>query len=302
MRPYLLFVSGVCGLTGMALSNGKIFSLHTFVLAFVPYFLGYGFGQALTDCFQIDTDSISSPYRPLTQKVVSPFSVAIVSIIGLVTIFSLLIYLNIYNALLGILSIIGLLTYTYFKKNYWLLGPFYNGWIVALIPIGGFLSISRTGLSSIYNEPLVMVVMLSLFSYAYFVLIGYLKDITADRATGYRTFPVVFGWNKTVYIGDLFAGASFIISLCFIPKGNIFSMFYFITASVFAFSGQMYAHFTKNKTEANSSFPIACTVRSLILWHLSVVTTYQIHWAVFTIIFYAFFEIVLLIRPKREQI
>ena len=31
------------------------------------------------------------------------------------------------------------------------------------------------------------------FGYANFVLAGYFKDIEADRATGYRTFPVVFG-------------------------------------------------------------------------------------------------------------
>jgi hypothetical protein len=31
-------------------------------LAFFPFLLSYGLGQALTDCFQMDTDRISSPY------------------------------------------------------------------------------------------------------------------------------------------------------------------------------------------------------------------------------------------------
>src|ERR1041384_2446013 len=65
MRPYLLFVSGITGLAGAAFSPA-ISAGALGGIAFASFF-SYGFGQALTDCFQIDTDSISSPYRPLTQ-------------------------------------------------------------------------------------------------------------------------------------------------------------------------------------------------------------------------------------------
>jgi 4-hydroxybenzoate polyprenyltransferase len=128
MRPYLLFVSGVAGLAGMALAQEQGLSLIKFLMAFVPFFLAYGFGQALTDCFQIDTDTISSPYRPLVKKEVTPLSVGMVSLIGLVLISFSLIYLNPYNIIWGAMSIAGLATYTFFKKNYWFAGPFYNGW------------------------------------------------------------------------------------------------------------------------------------------------------------------------------
>jgi len=57
------------GLVGLAfapdLPPGRV------LLAFVPLFLSYGFGQALTDCFQIDTDAVSAPYRPLVRGIVS---------------------------------------------------------------------------------------------------------------------------------------------------------------------------------------------------------------------------------------
>ncbi len=69
MRPYLMFVSGITGIAG--LSFAAELDLFKTLLIFIACFLSYGFGQALTDCFQIDTDSISSPYRPLTQGIVN---------------------------------------------------------------------------------------------------------------------------------------------------------------------------------------------------------------------------------------
>src|SRR4030067_1807386 len=69
MRPYLIFVSGAAGLVGLAfIPRPEPWRL---LLAFLPLLLSYGFGQALTDCFQIDTDSLSSHYRPLVRGIVS---------------------------------------------------------------------------------------------------------------------------------------------------------------------------------------------------------------------------------------
>ena len=82
LRPYLLFVSGAAGLAGMAIVPVETIRLPVFLMAFIPFFLGYGFGQALTDCFQVDTDSISAPYRPLSKKEISPRSLGTVSLAG----------------------------------------------------------------------------------------------------------------------------------------------------------------------------------------------------------------------------
>ena len=90
MRPYLLFISGITGITGLSFVIS--INLTEGILILSASFLSYGFGQALTDCFQIDTDSISSPYRPLTQGIVSRTEFLIISGIGLtycVTVFSI---------------------------------------------------------------------------------------------------------------------------------------------------------------------------------------------------------------------
>ena len=113
MRPYLMFVSGITGIAGMSFASDM--SILKTLLIFKVTFLSYGFGQALTDCFQIDTDSISSPYRPLTQGVVNRNHFLIISLLGLLYCISVLTFYNPLNLVLGILAGIGLATYTTFK-------------------------------------------------------------------------------------------------------------------------------------------------------------------------------------------
>jgi 4-hydroxybenzoate polyprenyltransferase len=136
MRPYLLFVSGITGICGMSFITD--ISISKSILIFLASFLSYGFGQALTDCFQTDTDSISSPYRPLTKGVISKSQVLSISVIGLIICVSIFSIFNSINLLLGILSGLGLATYTYFKKKFWA-GPFYNAWIVSVLFLMAFL-------------------------------------------------------------------------------------------------------------------------------------------------------------------
>ncbi|WP_116039094.1 UbiA family prenyltransferase [Seonamhaeicola aphaedonensis] len=298
-RPYLLFLSGIVGLSGIAIAVTENIStnLWSIYLAFVPLFLGYGFGQALTDTWQIDTDSISAPYRPLSKGVISIKSVRIVSILGLVLSVIILVYLNFWNIILGALSVFGLITYSYFKKNFWFVGPFYNAWIVALLPLMGYISIVD---SKSFSSKLLMLVLLSFMSYTNFVLMGYLKDISADRETGYKTFPVVFGWNRTVWIGDIIVLLSTVLVLLTVETGigiGIASI-----ATILTIYGQIYAHLAKVKEESYASIPVEMTVRSFILWQIAVILDIHPNWLVVIIIFYLFFEVFLFFRPEKSQI
>lgn len=302
MRPYLLFVSGAAGLTGMAISEVPHIGTGLFLLAFIPFFLGYGFGQALTDCFQVDTDSISAPYRPLVKGTVSPREIGAVSLTGLILISTAIIFLNPYNILWCILSIAGLATYTYFKKNHWFAGPFYNGWIVMLLPVIGYMAMSEGGYALLSNVKLWTLCGLTLFSYANFVLMGYLKDITADRKTGYQTFPVKFGWNATVWTGDLFVLLSILFSYFLVGFDDVKTSMIWAVGTVVALSGQLSGHFIKKKVEAHASYPIISTVRAFILWHLAVAVHFRPEWFLFSILFYLLFEAVLYTRPEKEQI
>ena len=105
----------------------------------VAFFLSYGFGQALTDCFQLDTDAISAPWRPMIQAKLRRSRVLVVSLAGLLGVGAVLIAANPWNLPLVLAMVAGLATYTPFKRRWWA-GPPWNSWIVGLVCVSGILA------------------------------------------------------------------------------------------------------------------------------------------------------------------
>ena len=208
MRPYLLFVSGITGIAGVSLVR-DVPAVAVLTLS-VVFFLAYGFGQALTDCFQTDTDALSAPYRPLVQGIVRPIDVAVVSLAGLVGCAAVLVAYHRATLVPAILTVCGLATYTWFKRRWWG-GPWYNAWIVSLVVLLGYQAGSGAARVSVMVTPsLIGMMVAALAAYANFVLAGYYKDIEADRATGYRTLPVAFGRGPSAWVSDVFAVLAFV--------------------------------------------------------------------------------------------
>ncbi|HVG17040.1 MAG TPA: UbiA family prenyltransferase [Chitinophagaceae bacterium] len=299
MRPYLLFLSGIAGASGIAMSHTGT-GTWNLVLAFLAFFMGYGFGQALTDCFQTDTDKLSSPYRPLSKGTVSIRAVLGISLLGLLFCALVFYYLHWLSFLLSSLAVFGLYTYSYIKKNITIAGPFYNAWIVTLLPVMGYYSLSPATTVT-FPAAYIPFLFVSFFSYGSFVLMGYLKDINADKATGYKTFPVVWGWKKTVIVGDVFA----LVTLCFFwlnGNHNFYETLAGIAASLVIIYGQYKAHIAKEATERAALHPILATVRSFIFFHIAIVIHFQINWWTYAIIYYILFEAFLYSRPSKYQV
>jgi len=306
MRPYLMFVSGVTGIAGMSFAAEM--DIVKAMLIFFASFLSYGFGQALTDCFQIDTDSISSPYRPLTQGIVNRNYFLVISCLGLLFCISILTYLNPLNILLGALSGIGLITYTYFKRKWWA-GPFYNSWIVLVLFMMAYLA----GLGSTYldfSEPIFITAIITVFfGYANFVLTGYFKDIEADRATAYNTLAVVFGRKISSIVSDAFG---FIVSasvfvLIIILAFDSFPFQTIMKALVFIYTGICVSIFTQMnlhsvKSDAESHIAIAPCVHSYILLLSGIAILSKPDWFIYLLMFYILYIITLKLRPARSQI
>jgi 4-hydroxybenzoate polyprenyltransferase len=327
MRPYLLFVSGAAGLVGLAFVPGL--GPGRAALAFVPLFLSYGLGQALTDCFQMDTDALSAPYRPLVAGVVSRRQVLAVSMAGLSAVVLVLAYLNPLILVLGAAAVLGLLTYTSLKRTWWG-GPPWNSWIVALIPImgrfvdrtyhlaalvrpGGWLEAgfgrSGAGLRAAAACPgpasdaaFALAVLAVFFGYANFVVMGYFKDISADRATGYRTFPVVFGWLPAAVYGDVTAAASAALTarVLTLVGAGAWSVVLFAAGLALHVWAQVAMHRTRDERETGG--PIANGVRALVLYCLAIVAAARPGWIAMLFVFYFFFELVLRVRPERAQV
>lgn len=305
MRPYLLFVSGITGIAGLSCAN-NITILQT-ILIFIASFLTYGFGQALTDCFQIDTDSISSPYRPLTQGIITKKQVLSASITGLMLCAIIYTIYNPINLILGLIAALGLATYTPFKRKWWG-GPFYNAWIVAVLCIIGFLS-GSSDFGLIIEKPFIFVILSIFFGYANFVLTGYFKDIEADRKTGYNTLLVVFGRNVSSLVSDIFAGLQVFFTLYIIinyqnPLVNSLEfaliLIFLITGIFLALLAQIRLHKVKTDEEAHAA--IAPVVHSYILLASAIAANFKGEWIIPLIVFYICFILALKVRPAKNQI
>lgn len=305
MRPYLMFVSGITGLVGMSFIPHL--SLTDFIFRFAASFLSYGFGQALTDCFQIDTDSLSSPYRPLTQGIISRMQAFVVSAVGLAFCIAVFASGNLSNLLLGAAAGSGLATYTYFKRRWWG-GPFYNAWIVVVLCSMAFLSGVQT-ISQLLSTPMIWVLLCVLFGYANFVLSGYFKDIEPDRATGYNTLPVVFGRRISAWTSDTLAVTSIAFASVILLAtgsashsmlGDVSRWMFFVAAVLVSVNAQVRLHTVATDNEAHRA--IAPVVHSYILLLSAVACTQKPAWTGFLILFYAAFICVLKIRPAQNQI
>ena len=309
MRPYLLYVSGAAGLAGLAFTGG--IPATGILLASAAFFLSYGLGQALTDCFQTDTDSISSPYRPLVKGNITKRQVFAVSIAGLTGVILILAYLDPEILLLGLLAVAGLVTYTSFKRTWWG-GPPWNAWIVALLPLMGRLAdpgLSLFDLSVVtrgHSLPFILAVATIFVGYANFVVMGYFKDISADRQTGYRTIPVVFGWEKGTKVSDHLAVYTAI--LCFSTlfalsatgEASLWGFFIFSAGAGTSLFAQAGLHRVEEEKETHPM--IAGTVRCFILYCLAIAVALKPGWLLPSILFYLFFELTLRMRPERSQV
>lgn len=307
MRPYLLFLSAVTGIAGMSLAPAA--PLPDLLLLSLAFFLSYGLGQALTDCFQTDTDSLSSPYRPLVQGKVRRRDVMAVSVAGLVGGGMVLALYNPANIPLAALGIAGLATYTPFKRRWWA-GPFWNAWIVVVLCLMGYLSsLGATGASFNLSPVLLSTLFAVLFGYANFVLAGYFKDVSADRATGYCTLPVVFGLRVSSLVSDVFAaltvaacGGALYLALSARGLGpeHAFALLFGIAGTVLTVIGQMRLHRVRSETEAHRGIGPVLYTYLLLLSALALAQ--EPAWSPGIILLHAGFLVTMRLRPMKQQI
>jgi 4-hydroxybenzoate polyprenyltransferase len=306
MRPYLLFVSGAAGLVGEALVTHR--SRIEQLIVFIPLFFAYGLGQALTDTFQTDTDSVSAPYRPLVRGEISVEAVRWTSLIGLVTSSLLLCTFSPWVLVPATLAVLGLLAYTPCKRRYWA-GPACNSMVVALLPVIGSIALTRSPALALRDSRLLPLALSVFGSYAVFVIIGYLKDVEADRQTGYDTLPVRFGNRVAVLVSAAHAllGAIGSIALLF-PQ---LSMKPFNTAMGpglvlwgFGFTGLIISHGLAWSVtrDGQAHRAIGWSVRAFLALHLGEAILIDRTLTPFVLALLLAFEVTLALRPARSQI
>lgn len=299
MRPYLLFVSGIVGLTGLAL--GPALPLAATLLLAAVFFLSYGFGQALTDVFQTDTDAISAPYRPMVRREIRPRDVLIVSLTGLLASGVIISLYSARNIVVAAAMVWGLYSYTWFKRRWWG-GPFWNAWIVAALALAGLLS---AGPAAVEPAALLATLGVVFFGYANFVLTGYWKDISADRATGYHTLPVVFGVRRAALVADLFAGieiACALLAVLMLPATGAdlaWSLGFLVPGVLLAVRAQVVL---RRVTEDIADLAIAPVLHGYILLLCGITSLLRPAWTPALWLFFVLWVLTLRLRPDLRQI
>ncbi len=307
MRPYLLFVSGITGIVGLALAPSV--PMFTTLLLATAFFLSYGFGQAFTDCFQLDTDALSAPYRPLVRGEIHRRDVITVSLIGLAAIGVVLALHHPLNIPLAVVAVLGLATYTPFKRRWWA-GPFYNAWIVALLALIGYLSgVGAADLAPVWSPVLGLALTSVFFGYANFVLVGYYKDVSADRATGYRTLPVVFGLGSSAMVSDIFAtlsiaGAVAVVTIAVTGGGPVVGHGFALAFLGFGLGTSLLAQLRLHRVtdEAQAHRAIAPVVDAYVFMGAAMATSLRPDWWPSLAVFFIAYRIAMNRRPMRQQI
>jgi len=296
MRPYLLFVSGITGIAGLSL-GGNISTASVIALG-LAFFLSYGFGQALTDCFQIDTDALSSPYRPLVRGTVRPIDVLIVSVVGLTACGIVVATHHPANIMLALLAVGGLASYTWFKRRWWG-GPWYNAWIVSSIVLMGYLGATHGSMQ--WSPALAGSMTVALLAYANFVLAGYFKDVEADRATGYKTLPVVFGRGVAAWASDALAIGAFFAATFALRGGDMLvAALFIVPAAGWSFIAQWRLHGVEHDSEAHVA--IGPVVHTYVLLLAGIAVAHQPTWIVWIVPFVATYALTMRARPMAAQI
>lgn len=118
IRFELPFSAGVCIVMGQLLALGKFASIIVTVFGFASVFLISASILVMNDFFDVETDKINAPHRPIPSGLVSPTEAFCFSLFLLLAglLASLLINLNVFLISI-VLAIVGFLYNSYFKKS-----------------------------------------------------------------------------------------------------------------------------------------------------------------------------------------
>ncbi len=177
---------------------------------------------------------------------------------------------------------------------------------MALLPAMGFLCAEPSPASAIAS-PLLPLAAGSVFaSYAVFVLLGYLKDVEADRATGYATIAVRFGRRAAVLASGIFCAAGLAASVLLLRRARWSEPSrwpgdaLWLAGAILLVAAHAKALAVRRDAEAYPA--IALSVLGFIALHLGEASVLRPSLAPLAVLLLVLFEATLAHRPCREQI
>jgi len=223
MRPYTVMWCGLVGLVGICVTTGGFPSiLKALLVLFIPM-MGWIAGLYLSDYLDRDLDIIQKTQRPIPSGRIHPNEAIIVGAIFVFIGFFLTFLLTLYNIILVFVVAVLVFFYTYISKSRGLSGNLNRGLVTV---VAYFFGVLATGAPLSTLPPYIW--LLSIVFLAHDTnsnLVGAIRDIEGDKIGGYRTFPVVYGIKKSVYL-------SVALTLIWLPL-SIFLPWYYQFLSIY---------------------------------------------------------------------
>lgn len=118
IRLELPFSAGVCVVMGQLLALGQFALIPVTVFGFLSVFLISASILVMNDSFDVETDKINAPHRPIPSNLVTPNEALFFSLILLLTGIALSYFISIATFIISIiLALIGFLYNRFFKKS-----------------------------------------------------------------------------------------------------------------------------------------------------------------------------------------
>lgn len=208
------FISGLISLGTDILSRWFILSIAS--LSVILVMLG---GNAMNDLFDIESDRINHPARPLVTGKITINSAKISIVISFVaSILIAVFFISYISGLLVILAELLLFSYEYSLKRSGLPGNIVISVLVGLIFIFGGIAVSH-----FYR--MIILFFLATLSNVSRELIKDVEDMSGDFDR--LTFPKRYGKNSALILSSLFIGSAVVLSLVPYFTG-LFSIYYLI--------------------------------------------------------------------------
>ncbi|HEY5956755.1 MAG TPA: hypothetical protein VIV60_09390 [Polyangiaceae bacterium] len=184
-----------------------------------------------------------------------------------------------------------------------------NALVVALLPYIGVVALGGSPYLAVHDWRLHAIAVSVFGSYAVFVIIGYLKDVVADRSTGYDTLPVHFGVRCSVLVSGGFALLGAVGSAAVVCHGLsvaplrtpvvIGVLFWIVGLACLAVCHGLAWRVTRDD-EAHGA--IAWSVRAFLALHFGEALVTDPTLTPLAALLAVAFEFVLALRPARSQI
>jgi 4-hydroxybenzoate polyprenyltransferase len=235
------------------------------------------------------------------QGTIDKRTVLIASLGGLTACAAVLVSLSPAAALPAVIAIAMLATYTPLKRRWWG-GPPWNSAVVALLPLLGRVA-GGSGLAEALADGAVRAAMVSSFgTYAVFVMLGYLKDVEADRATHYNTVAVRFGRRATVVASAAFATLGLAASVWLVQPWltvSAASALWSVGAVVLV-AAHMLAW--RSTTDEDAWPGIQASVHGFVALHLGEAAVIRPRWTLVAWILFGTSIVAMFQRPVRRQV